>query len=203
MSTDNFAPIKWAQRKDRVFLTIALQDVKDEKISLTDEKLEFEAVAGTDSQSYKADIEFFEAIDAEKSSFVVRPRQVEFLLMRKEEGSHWPRLTKNKLKAQWLNTDWSKYVDSDEEDEADDAGLGDFGMGGGMGGGMPGGMDLQSLMASMGGGAGGMPGMPGMPGMGGMGGMPGMGGPADSDDDSDDGGIPGLDEDDGPPPLED
>merc|ERR1712065_42703 len=180
------APIKWAQRKDRVFVTLGVQDVTGETISLTETKLSF---SGTDGSGvgYATDIEFFEEIDAAASSYVVRPRAVEFLIMKKEQeedAEHWPRLTKAKIKAPWLACDWSKDVDPDEEDQADDSGLGDFGMGGMGGPGGMGGMDLSQLMAGMGG-------------AGGMGGMGGAGGDSDDDD------IPGLDdEDDGPPPLE-
>lgn len=80
------------------------------------------------------------------------------LVLRKKEkkAEYWPRLTKAKVKSNFIKTDFSKWVDEDEQDGEpikDD----DFDMGG-MGG-MPG-----------------MGGMGGMPGMGGMGGMPGMGG---------------------------
>ena len=172
-------------------MTLAVQDVTNETIEVTDTGLKFTGVSGS-GQAYETDLTFFEEIDASKSSWVVRPRQVEILVMRKEEGEHWPRLTKEKVKAAWLQADWSKYVDPDEEDEVDDSALGDFGMGGGMGGmGGPGGMDLSQLMASMGG-AGGAGGMDFSSMMGGAG------------DDSDDDAMPELDDDDdGPPPLED
>jgi hypothetical protein len=35
------APIKWAQRKDSLYVTIALSDVKNEKLELTKDKLVF------------------------------------------------------------------------------------------------------------------------------------------------------------------
>jgi hypothetical protein len=81
------------------------------------------------------------------------------LVLRKAEAQaeYWPRLTKEKPNRNWIKTDFSKWVDEDEQDgeeEIDTAGMG--------------GMDMASMM---GGG-----GMGGMPGMGGMGGMPGMGG---------------------------
>merc|ERR1712065_104451 len=65
------APIKWAQRKDRVFVTLGVQDVTGETISLTETKLSF---SGTDGSGvgYATDIEFFEEIDAAASSYVVR-----------------------------------------------------------------------------------------------------------------------------------
>ena len=30
--------LKWAQRKDKIFITLGLRDIKDEKISLKDNK---------------------------------------------------------------------------------------------------------------------------------------------------------------------
>ena len=75
------------------------------------------------------------------------------------EPEYWPRLTKEKIRNAYIKTDFSKWIDEDEQDGAkanfDEE---DFGGGGGMpglGGGMPG----------LGG---------GMPGLGG--GMPGFGG---------------------------
>ena len=74
-------------------------------------------------------------------------------------------MIKSNVKSQYIQVDWSKWVDEDEEEEDPNKGLGGFdpsqmqGFPGGMGG-MPPGM----------GGMQGMPGM-GMPGMG----MPGMG----------------------------
>ena len=190
----------------------------------------------------------------------------------KEEEEHWPRITKEKVKLQWLQTDWSRFVDEDEEDGADSemsalprppplrlrrphtaaserralvagrhgrrrAGiwralparsalldlvhrkdsfdldqrwLGQGGMGGmpgmgGMGGmpgmGGPGGMDMESLMAQMGGGGAGGPGGPGgmdmssmMAAMGGAGGMPGGEGGGDDDEADSDDELPDLDD---------
>jgi hypothetical protein len=97
-------------------------------------------------------------------------RALVFNLRKKDlEHEYWPRLTKDKLKSPYIKTDFSKWVDEDEQegtastDVDDDPGMG------GMGG-MPG-------MGGMGG----MGGMPGMPGMGGMGGMGGFGGPGGMD----------------------
>ena len=35
------APIKWAQRKDSLYITITLPDVKEEKLNLEEDKLTF------------------------------------------------------------------------------------------------------------------------------------------------------------------
>ena len=89
-------------------------------------------------------------------------------------------MIKSNVKSQYIQVDWSKWVDEDEEEEDPNKGLGGFdpsqmqGFPGGMGG-MPGMGGMQGMP--------GMGGMQGMPGMGGMGmpgmGMPGMGGMGD------------------------
>lgn len=52
----NTAPVKWAQRKDSLYVTITLADVKDYKVDLTDRKLVFEGTSG--DKRYKLDLEF-------------------------------------------------------------------------------------------------------------------------------------------------
>lgn len=80
------------------------------------------------------------------------------LVLRKKEAkeAYWPRLTKEKIKHPFIKTDFSRWVDEDEQDGAEAVD--------------------EDLMEGMGGMGGGMGGMPGMEGLGGMGGMPGMGG---------------------------
>lgn len=55
------APVKWAQRKDRVYLVIDVQDLKEEKIELLDTQLSFIGTAS--GQKYTVDITFFDEID--------------------------------------------------------------------------------------------------------------------------------------------
>lgn len=130
-------------------------------------------------KSYAFDLDFFSEIDTEvrlnprspnkrispharpqNSSKKLNSRALHFVLRKKElKEEYWPRLTKEKARNSFIKTDFSKWVDEDEQEgvavEADDF---DPMGGAGGGGGMPPGM-------------GGMGGMP--PGMGGMGGMPG------------------------------
>jgi len=164
--------VVWAQRKDQVFVSIDLQDVKDPQIVLEPTKLSFKGTAG--GKHYETDLELFQEIDKEKSKYVVRPRNIEFVLIKKENGPYWDRLLKEGGKRNWLKADWNKWVDEDEADGAenfDTGGMEGFDMGGG-GGGMP-------DFSGMGG---------GMPDFSAMGG--GEGG-----EDSDDEDIPGLEED--------
>eukprot|EP00636_Phaeomonas_parva_P000009 CAMPEP_0118862424 /NCGR_PEP_ID=MMETSP1163-20130328/7628_1 /TAXON_ID=124430 /ORGANISM="Phaeomonas parva, Strain CCMP2877" /LENGTH=230 /DNA_ID=CAMNT_0006796331 /DNA_START=125 /DNA_END=817 /DNA_ORIENTATION=+ len=209
-------PVMWAQRKDSLYVTFKLQDVKDESISLTATTLSF---AGTsNNKSYAVEMDLFKEVDPESSTWKVLPRSIQMHIMKKEEDEDpeegWARLLKDKaLQKSFVSIDWDKWQDEDDDDPAAfdtsalDGGMnfggagGMPGMGGGMpgmGGGMPGmgggagGMDMAALMQQMQG-MGGMPGMEGMggmPGMEAMGGMPGMG---DDEEDSDDD-LPPLDD---------
>ncbi|PKI84547.1 p23 chaperone protein wos2 [Malassezia vespertilionis] len=182
MSATNAPEILWAQRssaeepeKNVVMLTINVPNLTEDsvKVDLTASHLHFEASVPADSakgiegKHYLFDVDFFEEIDVAQSKQHLTPKSL-YMLLRKQQSKdeYWPRLTKEKVRLHNVKTDFSKWVDEDEQDgeQPDDVG--------GMGG-MP---DM-----------GGMGGMGGMPGMGGMGGMPGMGGAGGA------GGMGGLD----------
>lgn len=55
-SAVNVAPVKWAQRKDSLYVTISLPDVTDQKIDLTSNKLTFVGTSG--GKSYSLNLEF-------------------------------------------------------------------------------------------------------------------------------------------------
>lgn len=55
-SAVNIAPVKWAQRKDSLYITISLADVKDHKIELTEKKLTF--TGSSSGKLYSLDLEF-------------------------------------------------------------------------------------------------------------------------------------------------
>ncbi|XP_067933740.1 co-chaperone protein daf-41-like [Watersipora subatra] len=138
--------VSWAQRNDKVFLTINIEDCQSPDIQLTETTLTFKGKGGPHAEDHAVELEFYGELDTAKSKYVVNSRNIPMVLFRKEEGPYWPRLLKSKTKVHWLKTDFDKWKDEDETDE-EDAGM--MGMGGpGMGG--PGGMDLSSMMANMG-----------------------------------------------------
>ncbi|KAK1357682.1 HSP20-like chaperones superfamily protein [Heracleum sosnowskyi] len=124
--------VKWAQREDRIFITVLLADTKDPKVNLEPEGvLKFSATAGGENHSYELELDMFDKVNVEESKINISP------------------------------LDWEKWVDEDDDPTPTDAGMDgmDFSKFGDMGGmrgmgGMPG---MEAL-----GGMGGMPGMPGM-----------------------------------------
>lgn len=156
-TTDKVTPeVLWAQRssssdpeKNFIYLTIMVPDVPRENLELKVEsdRLTFTGRSDTLKRTYHVDLEFYAEIDPAESKTNHSARDVELKLRKKElKEEYWPRLLKDSKKVHFLKTDFDKWVDEDEQNEAADE---DFSQFGGMGG---------------------------MPGMGGMGGMPGMGG---------------------------
>ncbi|KAH6640811.1 HSP20-like chaperone [Chaetomium tenue] len=160
--------VLWAQRssnvdaeKNFVYLTINVPDVPkgNIKLDLKPTGLSFEGRSDTLKKTYHVELEFFAEIDPAESKTSHTARDVELKLRKKELGeTYWPRLLKDAKKAHFLKTDFDKWVDEDEQNEApeDDFGAnfggpgGPGGMGMGMGGGDFGGIDFSKL----GGGAG-------------------------------------------------
>ena len=175
MAAVNIPTCLWAQTKEAVYVTVDVPDVTDEKISVDSNLLKFSAKSA--GKLYECEMELFESIDAEKSKYEVRGRNVFFCLKRvesKEEKDevYWPRLLKDKnLQKRFVKCDWNRWVDEDEDEGANDidtSGMQGLGGGGGMDmaamqkmmagmggmGGMGGGADMAKMMAGMGGGAG-------------------------------------------------
>jgi len=166
MTTQTTPEVLWAQRsskedaeKNYIFLTISVPDVppKSLKLDLKPTGLTFTGTSESKKTTYHLDIQFYEEVDVENSKTNHSPKNIEMVLRKKKlEEEYWPRLLKDKAKVHFLRTDFDKWVDEDEQNEApEDDYMNNFG-GQGMGedGGF-GGIDFSKLGA---GGAGGLPG---------------------------------------------
>ncbi|KAB2052680.1 hypothetical protein E1A91_A12G142000v1 [Gossypium mustelinum] len=156
--------VKWAQRTDKVFITVLLPDSKNAKVNLEPEGVfNFSATAGTDNNTYELKLDLFDKVNVEESKINVGVRSI-FCILEKAEKVWWKKLLRGDGKApHYVKVDWDKWVDEDE----DKVGLGDLDLGG---------MDFSNF--------GGMGGMGDM--MGGMGDMMGGMGGMDEFEDSDD-----------------
>ncbi|KAG6918671.1 hypothetical protein DXG01_012488 [Tephrocybe rancida] len=200
--------VLWAQRssltveeKNVLYLTVNLPDIQEQTLSyeLTPTSISFQAKSGNAARGlaekdFSFKLEFYADVVPDLSTKKLSSRSFYIVIRKKDQKEeYWPRLTKEKVKNAFLKTDFSKWVDEDEQDgevvvpeEGPDdmmpggmSGMGGMSPGamGGMGG--MGGMDFEKMMAQMGGGAG----------------APDFGGPPEGADDDDS-------DDDGPPPLE-
>ncbi|KAL1901443.1 p23 chaperone protein wos2 [Sporothrix stenoceras] len=159
MSAETYTPeVLWAQRssaddaeKNFIYLTIVVPDAdpSQAEISLKPSSVSFKGFSKTLKRTYQVTLDLYAEIDEAASKVNHTSRSVELKLVKKElKEEYWPRLLKDSKKVHFLKTDFDKWVDEDEQDEAP---ADDFSQFGGMGGGMGG----------MGGGMGGMPGMGG------------------------------------------
>ncbi|KAI6780288.1 uncharacterized protein J7T54_005390 [Emericellopsis cladophorae] len=201
MSETATPEVLWAQRssdsdpeKNFIYLTISVPDVPNEGLTLDLKStgLNFTGTSGTLKRKYHVELEFYAEIDPEQSKINHTAKNIEFKLQKKDlKEEYWPRLLKDSKRLHFLKTDFDKWVDEDEQEEAPEQ---DFNQFGGMGG---------------------MPGMGGMGGMGGeggdfggidfsklgAGGMPDLGGlgagvnPDDVGDDDDEDDMPALEGD--------
>eukprot|EP00009_Paramoeba_aestuarina_P000657 CAMPEP_0201507464 /NCGR_PEP_ID=MMETSP0161_2-20130828/1117_1 /ASSEMBLY_ACC=CAM_ASM_000251 /TAXON_ID=180227 /ORGANISM="Neoparamoeba aestuarina, Strain SoJaBio B1-5/56/2" /LENGTH=185 /DNA_ID=CAMNT_0047901831 /DNA_START=38 /DNA_END=595 /DNA_ORIENTATION=- len=158
------APLKWAQRDDRVFITFLVADATDVNIDFQEETIVFQCTSG--DQKYRTTINLLNPIKLEEATYKVHGQSVACCVFKKIEGEEkqepWERLTKEPARQvkHYVGIDWSLWKDDDEEAPGF-PGMGNFDM---------------SQFGNMGG-------MGGLGGMGGMDGMQGMGDLSDEDDD--------------------
>ena len=127
-------PLKWAQHKKVVFLTLEAKNLSEEgrSITLTPEgHLHFEGTNKITSAHYKLELDLFEEVSVEKTKWKVTDYSVQFSISKKSESSaFWPRLTQEKIKSNFIAIDWTHWVDEDEADEKnldyDPEGFGDL-----------------------------------------------------------------------------
>ncbi|EEP79859.1 conserved hypothetical protein [Uncinocarpus reesii 1704] len=153
MANTQVPEVLWAQRssstdaaKNIVFLSFTVPDVpkSSAKVNLTPTTVSFTGHSSTKNIDFKVDLELYGEIDVENSKTHHSPRGVDMVLRKKEmKEEFWPRLLKESKKVHFVKTDFDKWVDEDEQDEAPEE---DFSMPGGFGGdGGLGGIDFSKL----------------------------------------------------------
>ncbi|XP_010243328.1 PREDICTED: uncharacterized protein OsI_027940-like [Nelumbo nucifera] len=120
--------VKWAQRSDKVYITIELPDAKDVNLKLEPEgKFFFSATSGADKTPYEIDIDLYDKVDVDESKASVGLRNICYLV-KKVEKKWWSRFLKQEGKPPvFLKVDWDKWVDEDEEQESKSGADMDFG----------------------------------------------------------------------------
>lgn len=116
-----FPAVLWAQRssntaaeKNVIFLAISASDVSPEscKIDLKPTSLTFTGHSETKKTTYHVELEFYAEIDPENSKRNHSPRDIEFVLRKKDmKEEYWPRLLKESKKVHFLKTDFNKVCD--------------------------------------------------------------------------------------------
>lgn len=104
--------VLWAQRRDRLFVSIQLEDIDSEIISVSSDKLEFRGKSR--NQDYEVCIEFLHEIVPEESKQRKGGREYYFDIRKKAAGPYWPRLLTPEVKPPWLKVDFNRWKDEDD-----------------------------------------------------------------------------------------
>lgn len=102
----------WAQRKGEVFITIDCVGYESTAVSLTPNSVNFSYTLDGAKQSVS--VPLFAEINVEKSRYL-EARGYSLYLVKKEENS-WDSLLPAGEKRSYVKVDWSRWVDSDDED---------------------------------------------------------------------------------------
>jgi len=115
-----FQPIiRWAQSKERLFLTLELIDVQYPAVELTSTRLVFQGFGhgARGEQQYHVDINFYKPVDITRSSHKVLDRYVEFSIAKSlGEQEFWPRLMLDEQKPAWLKINFDRWQSDDATD---------------------------------------------------------------------------------------
>lgn len=126
--------VLWAQRsnateaaKNFIYLTISVPDVQASKLKLDLKPTSLSFAGHSDSlkRDYQLALDFYAEIDPAESKINHTAKNIEIVLRKKElKEEFWPRLLKDAKKVHFLKTDFDKWVDEDEQDEAPEDDLG-------------------------------------------------------------------------------
>ena len=101
---------------------------KELKLDLSSTGLRFEGKSATLKKTYRVALDFFAEIDEDESKINHTARDIEIKLIKKElKEEYWPRLLKDSKKMHFLKTDFEKWVDEDEQNEAAEEDFSNFG----------------------------------------------------------------------------
>lgn len=123
--------VKWAERKDKLFITFEASNAKDVKVDVTEKSV---TVSGTgitatsEEHPIAATLNLSKAVVPDKKSFKVLGQTIQVVCFKAEEG-YWNKLVtdpSNKTK-NWLTVDWNLWKDEDEEKEDEKLNFGGYG----------------------------------------------------------------------------
>ena len=115
--------VRWAQQREHVLLTVTVPDLEKVDVKFEEDSVSFQGQSGSKNNkekiNYAVKIDLYEKIDPETSKFENVGQKFWRLLLKKKDtkGSFWPRLTKEKARLHWLQTDFDHWKDEDESDD--------------------------------------------------------------------------------------
>jgi prostaglandin-E synthase len=116
MADKHLPAVIWAQRNEKLYVTVNVEDCQDAKVNFENDKVTFSGKGGPEKLNYELTMEFYGEIDPAHSTYAILPRHIPMIIRKKESGPYWPRLLKGTQKVHWLKTDFEKWRDEDDSD---------------------------------------------------------------------------------------
>lgn len=113
---------RWAQRKDRIFLTLDVFAPKNVQVEFSPSAVLIKGTgslaSGAPESDFQHEMKFLHTIDHAACTYKVVGNSVQIFIMKKEKAPYWERLLvePSKVTKQWLSCDWAYWVDEEEED---------------------------------------------------------------------------------------
>ncbi|KAJ4954774.1 hypothetical protein NE237_011557 [Protea cynaroides] len=108
--------VKWAQRLDKVYITVLLADAVDAKVNLEPEgTFTFSATAGAENHFFELKLDLYDKVNVEESKISIGARSI-FCVVEKAEKGWWKKLLRGADKTpHYVKVDWDKWVDEDDD----------------------------------------------------------------------------------------
>ncbi|KAK6942461.1 CS domain [Dillenia turbinata] len=114
--TSRHPEVLWAQRSERLYLTIALPDAKDVSVKCEPQGLFRFFAQGLHGQLFDLSLELYGTIVPEKCKTNVGLRNIRCMIQKEQKG-WWNRLLKsNEKPPPYIKVDWNKWCDEDDVD---------------------------------------------------------------------------------------
>lgn len=115
-------PLIWAQDHTKILITVKVQDLVDEQIEIQPNFLKIQGKTTNPNQEYSLDLELFNEIDPndKETKYFKLGGYIKINLRKRDSTIWWPRLAKTQQKLHYVQVDWARWVDSDDESECDD-----------------------------------------------------------------------------------
>nr|XP_009759593.1 PREDICTED: uncharacterized protein At3g03773 isoform X2 [Nicotiana sylvestris]XP_016492894.1 PREDICTED: uncharacterized protein At3g03773 isoform X1 [Nicotiana tabacum] len=114
--------VLWAQRSEKIYLTISLPDAKDVTLKCEGDGVFNFCAVGVQGDSFTFTLQLYGNISPERSKRCKTNVGLRNILcsIQKEQKGWWPRLLKSEEKpAPYLKVDWNKWCDEDDEESSD------------------------------------------------------------------------------------
>jgi hypothetical protein len=112
--------VLWAQQRETVLLTVTVPDIEKVNVKFEENSVSFHGQSTSkDKTVYAVKIDLYEKIDPEACKYDNVGQKYWRLLLQKKDSTaaFWPRLTKEKGRLHWLQTDFDHWKDENESDD--------------------------------------------------------------------------------------